>query len=231
MKMHLTFVFAALLLPVACSDAQQTRTATAALSSEEQAANQLYLDDVQDSAGDDTSSTTTSDGSVEDDVKTERLEHMAQKLLTELDTDASGSLSLAEFLVGPEKRADDKGVDDERKARMIAKLTEDFKTFAGDDALLSLDEIKTLLKAAAPRVGCHRQDKFPGQQAERVKQTWAEIIEKYDTNGDGLLSQAEYEAMEAARKAEHEAAAAAHDKEGEQPGGHGGHGPGGPRGP
>jgi Ca2+-binding EF-hand superfamily protein len=178
--------------------------ASRAAPSKDAAADQLYLDDVIDSAGEDSATDSEVDASVQDDVREERLARMATRLLTELDADASGALSLEEFLVGPEKRAEEKEVDAERKEKMIAKMTEDFTQYAGDDAQLSLDELKTLLKEVAPRVGHHRHEKFPGQQKERVEQTWADIVAKYDSDGDGLLSETEYEAMESDRRAAHE---------------------------
>jgi hypothetical protein len=178
--------------------------ASSAVSSKDAAANQLYLDDVIDSAAEDSATGSEVDASVQDDVREERLAQMASRMLTELDADASGALSLEEFLVGPEKRADDKELDADRKEKIIAKMTEDFTNYAGDDAQLSLDELKTLLKEVAPRVGHHRHQNFPGQQKERVEQTWSDIASKYDTDGDGLLSQTEYEAMESDRRAAHE---------------------------
>lgn len=186
------------------------KAANSVAAGQDEAANQLYLDDVVDSAADTGSESTEVDASVQDDIREERLNQMATKLLTELDADESGALSLEEFLVGPEKRADDKDLDDEHKEKIIARMTEDFTEYAGDDAQLTLDELKTLLKEVAPRVGHHRHQKFPGQQEERVQQTWADIVAKYDSDGDGLLSQAEYEAMEADRRAEREAFESAH---------------------
>lgn len=207
MKQSCTALLVLALLPMACGGTQNLANLTQAAStasSKDAAADQLYLDDVIDSAGDDSATDSEVDASVQDDVREERLANMASRLLTELDTDASGALSLEEFLVGPEKRTEDKEVDAERKEKIIAKMTEDFNSYAGDDAQLSLDELKTLLKEVAPRVGHHRHQNFPGQQKERVEQTWSDIVAKYDTDGDGLLSQAEYEAMESDRRAAHE---------------------------
>ncbi|RYZ60382.1 MAG: hypothetical protein EOP07_00935 [Proteobacteria bacterium] len=206
MNIKLSIVLLSALLPVACgevSSLDQSISAlqkAAAVSSNDQAANQLYLDDVVDSAAEDTSTTTTStevDDSVKDDIKAERLAQMVSKVMTELDADASGSLSLAEFLAGPAKHAEDKAIDEEKLAKITAKMTEDFNKYAGTDVLLSADELKTLLSEVAPRVGRHRHDNFPGKHEERVKLAWADVIAKYDTNADGALNQAEYEAMEA----------------------------------
>ncbi len=196
------------LLPLACDGAQDIREAAQAASayaSEDQAANQLYLDDVIDSAAEETESEGDVDASVSDDIREERLTQMASKLMTELDADASGTLSLEEFLVGPEKRTEEQEVDEERKAAILAKMTEDFNSYAGDDAELSADELKTLLKEVAPRVGSHRHGRFPGGQKERVQKTWDEIVAEFDSDGDGLLSQTEYEAMQSQLKAEHDA--------------------------
>lgn len=214
------------LLPLACDGAQDIREAAQAASayaSEDEAANQLYLDDVIDSAAEETESESDVDASVSEDIREERLTQMAKKLMTELDADASGALSLEEFLVGPKKRTVEQDVDEERKAAILAKMTEDFNAYAGDDAQLSEDELKTLLKEVAPRVGHHRQGRFPGGQKERVQKTWEDIVAEFDSDGDGLLSQTEYEAMQSQLKAEHDAFREEHG---------GGHRPGpGGRGP
>lgn len=202
---NLAVILAVSLLPIACGQVEtlQKNLEAQTMSSEDQAANQLYLDDVTDSAAEsETSSSTEVDSSVETDVKSDRLDQMASMLMSELDADASGSLSLEEFLVGPGKRADDTDLDDETKAKIEAKMTEDFNAHAGDDALLSSDELKTLLKDAAPRVGRHRHHKFPGQQDERIKEGQKEVLSTYDTDGDGVLNQSEFDAMIELKKAD-----------------------------
>jgi hypothetical protein len=209
MNIKLSVVLLAALLPVACGEISSLEEGVSALekaaavSSDDQASNQLYLDDMVDSAAEETTTASPApaspevDDSVKDDIKTERLAQMVAKLMTELDADKSGNLSLEEFLVGPAKRAEDKQIDEEKLAKITGRLTEDFKKYAGADVLLTADELKTLLSESAPRIGRHRHDHFPGKHEERVKLAWADVIAKYDTNADGTLNQAEYEAMEA----------------------------------
>ncbi len=218
------------LLPAACGQVSNLDKTIAsvqsAISSDEQAANQIYLDDVSDSAGDSSSSSSstdssstdssgssssstdssssTTDSTVKDDIQDKRLDEMVAMVFKDLDADSSGSLSLEEFLVGPQKRADDTDVDADVKAKMVEQMTADFNKYAGSDALLSQDELKALLKAVAPRVDCHRRAKFPdGKQEERVKESAADIIKKYDKDGDGKLSEDELQAMQDDRAAEH----------------------------
>jgi len=213
MKINFAVILVSALLPVACGEGnldQYIAAAQSALSTSDQAANELYLDDVADSAAGDTSTTTTVEGesstteteAVKEDVKEERLIQMAKMVMTELDADGSGDLTLEEFLVGPKKRAEETEVDAEAEAKMTAKMTEDFNANAGADLLLSSDELKALLKSVAPRVGHHRDEKFPGGHEQRVKLSAAEVVAKYDVDGDGKISVEEFEALEAARMAE-----------------------------
>lgn len=206
MKTRLMMTAVMALMPLGCGQTTEQAGKAAqsgGMTSEEQAANSLYLDDMEDSAADDTAETTqpldestADDESVADDTKDRRLEQMVAMMFAELDTDESGALSLEEFLAGPQKRAEDKQVNEDRQATMTEKMTTDFSTYAGDDALLSADELKQLLKEVAPRVGRHRHKKFPGKHKERLKKSWEDVISKYDTDGDGKLSQNEFEAME-----------------------------------
>lgn len=210
---------------VACSAAQEQkaqRSQAAEEDSTEADAINSFLSDAIESAYDDTGSGTVDD-TVKDDIKDERLQKMAEKMMSELDADASSSLSLDEFLAGPEKILGDKwaSIPAEHQAKIKEKLTEDFNKNAGDDAQLSIDELKVLLASCAPRVGGHRgkgpkpgqgpgQDpgQVPGQPggqkpAPAPDATWDEILKKYDADGDGKLSQAEFEAFLADKKAEH----------------------------
>src|SRR5689334_23216039 len=111
MKIQLSALLMMTLLPAACNvatDAQklaeQASASSSSVSASDAAANQLYLDDMVDSAADDSSSTTTTSGSsTSDDTKDARLSEMVTKLIGELDADATGSLSLTEFLVLADK--------------------------------------------------------------------------------------------------------------------------------
>lgn len=206
MKAPLTALLMSNILIIGCGggksvEAERNRVNMQSLTTEEEAANNLYLDDVENSAADDQSTSTAEvDESVVEDCKEGRLQQMVAMVFKDLDADKSESLSLDEFLSGPAKRLENVKIDDAIKAKIAAKMTEDFNTFAGDDSLLSKDELTTLLKSVAPRVGRHRHMKFPGKHKERVKQTWEEITTKYDQDGDGLLNQAEYEALQADRR-------------------------------
>ncbi|MBC7661311.1 MAG: hypothetical protein H7249_16575 [Chitinophagaceae bacterium] len=204
-------VLASTLLTVACGTAsnlqQSVSAAAAGVSADSQAANQLYLDDVADSAATTTASpsastssstsTSTDTTAVASDIKDERLNQMVAKMLKELDADSSSSLSLDEFLAGAKKHASDENMSASDQAMMITNMTADFNKYAGADLLMSSEELKVLLKAVAPRVCKHREDKFPGGQEERVKLSAAEVIKKYDKDGDGKLNEAELTVMEA----------------------------------
>ena len=196
------------LIPVACGQVPTSSDATQALaaySSSDEGANELFLDDLTEASAstDSDDDTDVIDDSVKKDIEPGRLQQMADRLFTELDEDASGGLSLEEFLVGPEKRAEDKNLPDEAKAKLTEKVTADFTKYAGADAALSIDELKTLLKEVAPRIGHHRAKKHKGEHEGRVKQSWADITAKYDSNKDGQLSQNEFEAMKADHKYKH----------------------------
>ncbi|RZA25452.1 MAG: hypothetical protein EOP10_06845 [Proteobacteria bacterium] len=211
MKVHFAMILVSALLPVACGEATEAlnaaKNAYSSVSSDDQAANDLYLDDAIDSAAEEDTATESESGTAEEtkeDLKAERLAQMSAELLKRLDADASGALSLEEFLVGPEKRADEKEMDAEKLAKITEKMTEDFNKFAGDDKLLSSAEITELLKAVAPRVGHHRKDKFPGKREERVKKTAADLIAEFDKDADGKLDATELQAMQDAKKAEME---------------------------
>lgn len=200
---------------VACSVETEEKTQNAQASEEdstEAAAIDSYLNDMIESSYDDNGNGTVDD-TVKDDLKDARLQKMAEKMMSELDADASSSLSLDEFLAGPEKIMGDKwaSVPAELQKKIKDKLTDDFNKNAGDDGQLSMDELKDLLASCAPRVGGHRgKGPKPGQgqpgdhkPAPAPDAAWDEILKKYDTDGDGKLSQAEFEALLADKKAEH----------------------------
>jgi hypothetical protein len=203
MKLKVPFTLILALVPVGCgSVVEQAKNMQedSASSDDAQAANELYLDDVTDSAAETEDSSTEVDSSIEEDTKNDRLVEMAASLMTKLDTDESGNLTLEEFLVGPEKRAVEKDLSKEKCDRLTERMSADFTKYAGEDQLLSIDELQTLLKEVAPRVGRHRHKNFKGKHKERVKQTWSEIVAKYDADGDGSLNEQEFSALEADRE-------------------------------
>lgn len=209
MKVHFALILVSALLPLACGqvsseDITAARDSLASMTSDEQASNELYLDDAVDASGEDEEAEEGEDTGEEtkDDIKAERLTQMATMLMKRLDADASGSLSLEEFLVGPEKRAEETAAKAEKIAKIKAKMTEDFNKFAGEDKLLSAVEIEELLKSVAPRVGHHRKANFPGKREERIEKSAADLIKEFDKDADGKLDAAELEALRAAKKSE-----------------------------
>lgn len=207
----LTITLMTSLMPLACGQVDTNARSAAGTSTEvtdaDESANQLFLADLTEASANTESAeeaaSDTVDESVTEDVKPSRLEQMASKLFGELDLDASGTLSLEEFLAGPTKLAEDKNFDEEKKTRIIAKMTSDFDTYAGDDKALSSDELKTLLSKVAKRVGHHRAKNHGGRHKERVKQNWDDITAKFDADKDGKLSKSEFAAMRSDRKEEH----------------------------
>lgn len=209
MKIHFALVLCASLLPMACGqitseEIQAAKDALSSMSSEDQAANDLYLDDLMDSAGEEAEedSAPEADEEVKGDVKEERLKQMTAMLFQRLDVDKSGNLTLEEFLVGPEKRAEEKEVKEEVALKMKERLTADFEKHAGEDKLLTEAELQVLLKECAPRVGHHRHKHFPGKKEERVVKTSEELIKEFDKDADGKLDASELEALRNAKKSE-----------------------------
>jgi len=208
------------LLLMACMDTtaldQQQAAASAAISAEGQAATNLYLGDMN--AADEADAKTMPEGkgkpagfpgkkpaidpSVLGDTKEERLAAMAKTVMDRLDTDDSGSISKEEFL-SLSKPMDGKGMpkDGEVLESIKAKMEEQFDKFSGGDDL-SLSELEASLKARAEAVGQFRTAHFPGKHPERLEKSKEEILAKYDTNKDGKLDEAEFEAL---RTAEHDA--------------------------
>lgn len=182
-----------------------------------------YLLDLADAAAtSEDAETVQVDVSVGSDLDDARLNEMAARMLAVADTDKSGSLSLAEFLESPQKlRMHHEGPLDftpteVQKEKMKARFTADFEEFAGEDALLSKDELVALLVQNAPLVASHRghgrghgpqqgeDDHRQGGPEERrtpkrAPLAWDQIIAKYDKNGDGLLSKEEFDAFRADR--------------------------------
>lgn len=195
---------AALLTQGACGQLQSAEDAQAqleaAMSDSEQAANELYLDDLTEASADDDIAGDTSDSSVTEDVDKRRLGQMSETMFTELDADSSGTLSKTEFLAGPVKRAEDKNMTDEQKTKIATKMGADFDQYAGADGVLSPDELKTLLTNVAPRVGKHRAKHHPGKQKDRVNESMQNLKNNFDTNKDGKIGADEAMNMRTQRK-------------------------------
>jgi EF hand len=208
MKTKHQIAILAMLTQTACgmlpSAEQAQAQLEAAMSDSEQAANELYLDDLTEATaeGEDEAENATSDESVKSDVDSRRLGQMADSMFKDLDADSSGSLSKEEFLAGPLKRAEDKSLADDKKAKVTEKMGADFDKYAGDDAAMSPDELKTMLTKVAPRVGHHRAKHHPGKQDERVKSTMQNINNKFDANKDGKIGADELSTMRDQRKNE-----------------------------
>ena len=170
-----------------------------------------YLADAAESAATD-AEVGSVDSTVQQDLYDARLTEMVGRIIKEVDVDASGTLSLEEYLTGPEKLAarmqDTRFVQlsEEAKAKMAGKLTEEFNANAGEDLLLSSDELRALLVAQAPRVAGFRQKgngfgrggrfghRFgPMGGGERPEMpSPEELFSKCDINADGTLDQAEF---------------------------------------
>lgn len=195
---------AALLTQGACGQFKSAEDAQAqleaAMSDTEQAANELYLDDLTEASAEDDIDGEASDSSVGTDVEKRRLGQMSETMFTELDADSSGTLSKTEFLAGPVKRAEDKNMTDEQKTKITTKMGADFDKYAGADGVLSPDELKTLLTNVAPRVGKHRTKHHPGKQEDRVKESMQNLNNKFDANKDGKIGADEAKDMRNQRK-------------------------------
>ncbi len=165
----------------------------------EQTDQDLYLDDVLDSAGEPASPSTPVDPSVETATKADRLAKITASLLKDLDTDQSGQLSLEEFLAAPKARAEKRQCSSDIAEKMEAKMTEDFKKYAGDDGQLSSSELTTLLTEAGPRVGKHRSEHHRGGHGPRQKQSFSQVTDQFDADKDGKLNQQEFETWQASR--------------------------------
>ena len=162
-----------------------------------EASSSLFLDDMVDSA-----MTQVDDGKVEDsvkdDMKADRLKAVAERMLTQLDKDGNKALSEAEFLaIQGQAGGKCKALSAEKLAEVQAKFKAEFVAAAGADASLSLEEIQVALKAQAIRIGKFREQEHKGGQVERIKQTFEDILAKYDKDGDKKLSKEEFGLMRA----------------------------------
>jgi len=203
MKIKHQLAIAALMTQGACGQIKSAEDAQAqleaAMTDSEQAANELYLDDLTEASAEDDIEG-DSDTSVATDVEKRRLGQMSESMFADLDADGSGSLTKAEFIAGPVKRAEDKSMTDEKKTKLTDKMSADFDKYAGDDALLSPDELKTLLASVAPRVGKHRKKHHEGKQEDRVRESLQNLKTKFDSDGDGKIGTGEAQNMHNQRK-------------------------------
>lgn len=169
-------------------------------SSQDEAANELYLSDLEESADEALDTDTEIDESILEDIQDQRIAEMVDMFFSQFDSDESGELSLDEFLTRAKDRASDDDLDNSRLEAILSKLTADFNEAAGEDTLLSKEEMAILLKTAAPRIGKHRHRHFQGQHQERKQKSWEEILTEFDVNGDGQLNEQEFEAMRASKR-------------------------------
>lgn len=219
MKTKFLFVAASAIALNACGQAPQNQEA-ATLSADES-----YLLDAVDSTADDSASaSTTTSSSVAGDLQTDKLQKRASRLLEVADEDKSESLSLEEFLAAPEKMHAQFGPSDRpapsaaQLEKIKTRMTEAFQKFAGDDAIMSKEELIQYLTESAPRISHHRdhgtvegdRGRHRGrghgrnQGKDRAPPSSDEIITSYDKNGDGLLSKEEFDAFLADRRAKHD---------------------------
>jgi len=119
------------------------------------------------------------------------LEIVAAKFLKKTDKDASGSLSLEEFLA---VRFSSRVLPAPAKAKIEVRRTELFNKFAGDDKLLSAKEIVTLLEEGRKDA----MERFQKHQAEcmaRMATIKGEIFAQFDKDKDGKLDKDEFKAL------------------------------------
>lgn len=188
---------------------------------EEQNDAEMYLDDVLDSASETSAAAGPTDPSVADDLKAEKIKKMVTKMFERFDADKSQTLSLDEFLAAPKARAQETQCSPEKEAQMIAKLTEEFKKYAGEDSQLSTDEAQKWLTEVGPRVGKHRGEKHPEGQGQRKQKSFADVLSRFDADKDGKLSESEFNTWQESKKP-----GKGHGPEGDGPEGHGPHGHG-----
>jgi Ca2+-binding EF-hand superfamily protein len=122
-------------------------------------------------------------------LRADRIARMAQKLMTSLDSDKSGQLSLPEFLLPYGKKLTP---DHVAKIRTMREAL--FVKYSGDDQQLSMDELKKMISESNGRVELLRSSQDNGRHARRFEDRYKEVFAEMDTDGNGQISQAEYEA-------------------------------------
>ena len=123
-----------------------------------------YFNDAMDSVGDDEAADSTVDDSTREPISGPKLDGMADHKIAELDDDKSGTITEREFLDHDAKRKATEGtMTDDQKAKRQLHLKAEFEKFAGDDKVMSRDELKTFLDRQGPRVSGHRRR---GREAE-----------------------------------------------------------------
>lgn len=198
---HILFALVPSLL-LACNPrvsrpSSDSQTVSEAASIETTAADSLFIDDVVDSATDGSEEMPADgdDQSAEEDTKGSRLEKMAADLLAELDSDDSKTLSEDEYLGILDEKIEGKELSEKAIAKATEKLKAEFAKHVGSDSELSAEELQSLLKSQAGRVGKHRCHKHKNQHKNRLKKNLEEIMAKYDKNGDGKVDKSELEAL------------------------------------
>ena len=121
-------------------------------------ADAAYFNDAMDAVGDDEVPDSVTDDSVKSHIAGPKLDAMADRKMAELDADKSGSISEQEFLDHDGKRKAAEGtLTDDHKAKRQDRLKAEFAKFAGDDSVMTRDELKTFLERQGPRVSGHRR--------------------------------------------------------------------------
>lgn len=188
-------------LALSCSEKPQSsalRQKFRAVALKDIASNQLFLQDVAQSAAEDETAggNPASDAGVSQDTAPSRIQQMVSQLFAQGDADGSGTLSLQEFLLVKNFAGN---VSAQKQAKIEAKLTAQFNRFAGNDAQLSEAETADLLLAQKERVGKFRSRNFPNQSATRAKSA-EELMQQFDENGDGVIDLAELQKLSDALK-------------------------------
>lgn len=148
------------------------------------------------------------------DIAETPLNKTTSRLFDIADTDDSGAITIDEFLKAPQilrkihKHHQKSEMNDDQKQRLESRLKDDFEEFAGADALLSDEELKTLILAYAPLIADRREKghgwkhhhphddgEEPNHPEHPAPPTWDEIMAKYDKNADGMLNKDEFEAL------------------------------------
>jgi Ca2+-binding EF-hand superfamily protein len=188
---------------------------------------QSYATDMVASAADDQTAgqgNMTVDASLKDELRADHLGRLAKYLMSLLDKDKSGSLSLEEFLgamqllaVGQSPLAN---WSKDQADRVTKILTEEFNKHSGDDKVLSEAELTTLLAAQAPRICSYRKSRRPHQGPPPPPPPkghippdvgclaigcldWEQILAKFDKNDDKMLDKTEFAAFLEYLKSQH----------------------------
>jgi len=174
---------------------QQLRSFSVGLA--ELSENQVYLNDVSESAGQPLVGSldlaaTADDIAVNAVTQPRRLEQMVTQVLEQLDSNGSNSLSQTEFLLIKNIRIGNNV--SANLTKVDAALTATFQQFAGADNLLSDAELSTLLAAQSGRIASFRRTRRPNQNANRARAA-QDLLARFDANGDGIIDLAELQVL------------------------------------